>query len=87
MAVKMIKPINIRMEKELNERIENYCWSNRVRVSTFIRELLEKEMDRLEKVNGEKDNDKISYDMRRILKALLNMEGSIQIIEHCLMEH
>ena len=54
MAVKMIKPINIRMEKELNERIENYCWSNRVRVSTFSRELLEKEMDRLEKVNGGK---------------------------------
>ena len=54
MTVKMIKSINIRMEKELNERIENYCWSNRVRVSTFIRELLEKEMDRLEKVNGGK---------------------------------
>lgn len=52
MAVKMIKSINIRMEKELNERIENYCWSNRVRISTFIREVLEQEMDRLEKVNG-----------------------------------
>ncbi|MFR1823283.1 MAG: hypothetical protein ACLSXJ_07955 [Clostridium saudiense] len=49
MAVKMIKPINIRMEKELNERIENYCWSNRVRVSTFIREVLEREIVRLEK--------------------------------------
>ena len=46
MAVKMIKPINIRMEKEL---IENYCWSNRVRVSTFIREVLEREIVRLEK--------------------------------------
>ena len=54
MTVRMIKPINIRMEKELNERIENYCWSNRVRVSTFIREVLEKEIDRLEKVNGGK---------------------------------
>lgn len=51
---KQTKAINIRMSKELNERIENYCWSNRVRVSTFIRELLEKEMDRLEKVNGGK---------------------------------
>lgn len=49
MAVKMIKPINIRMEKKLNERIENYCWSNRVRVSTFIREVLEREIVRLEK--------------------------------------
>ena len=49
MAVKMIKPINIRMDKELNERIENYCWSNRVRVSTFIREVLEREIVRLEK--------------------------------------
>ena len=49
MAVKMIKSINIRMEKELNERIENYCWSNRVRVSTFIREVLEREIVRLEK--------------------------------------
>lgn len=49
MAVKMIKPINIRIEKELNERIENYCWSNRVRVSTFIREVLEREIVRLEK--------------------------------------
>lgn len=52
MAVKMIKPINIRMEKELNERIEDYCWSNRIRVSTFIREVLEKEMYRLEQENG-----------------------------------
>lgn len=52
MAVKMIKPINIRMEKELNERIEDYCWSNRIRVSTFIREVLEQDMDRLEKING-----------------------------------
>ena len=49
MAVKMIQPINIRMEKELNERLENYCWSNRVRVSTFIREVLEREIVRLEK--------------------------------------
>ncbi|CUO75184.1 MULTISPECIES: hypothetical protein [Clostridium] len=54
MAVKMIKPINIRMEKELNERIEDYCWSNRIRVSTFIREVLEQEIDRLEKTNGGK---------------------------------
>ena len=49
MAVKMIKPINIRMEKELNERIEDYCWSNRIRVSTFIREVLEREIVILEK--------------------------------------
>lgn len=54
MTVKMIKPINIRMEKELNERIEDYCWSNRIRVSTFIREVLEQEIDRLEKTNGGK---------------------------------
>lgn len=54
MTVKMIKSINIRMEKELNERIENYCWSNRIRVSTFIREVLEQEIDRLEKTNGGK---------------------------------
>ena len=52
MTVKMIKSINIRMEKELNERIENYCWSNRIRVSTFIREVLKQEMDKLEKING-----------------------------------
>ena len=52
MAVKMIKPINIRMEKELNERIEDYCWSNRVRVSTFIRQVLEQEMDKKKKING-----------------------------------
>lgn len=52
MAGKMIKSINIRMEKELNERIENYCWRNRVRVSTFIREVLEQKMEKLEKVNG-----------------------------------
>lgn len=51
---KQTKAINIRMSEELNERVEEYCWSNRVRVSTFIRELLEKEMDRLEKVNGGK---------------------------------
>ena len=54
MTVKMIKSINIRMEKELNERIENYCWSNRVRVSTVIREVLEQEMEKLENVNGGK---------------------------------
>lgn len=51
---KQTKAINIRMSKELNDRIEDYCWSNRIRVSTFIREVLEKEMDRLEKVNGGK---------------------------------
>lgn len=49
---KQVKAINIRISKELNYRIENYCWSNRVRVSTFIREVLEQEMDRLENVNG-----------------------------------
>ena len=54
MTVKMIKSINIRMEKELNERIENYCWSNRIRVSTFIREVLKQEMDKLEKISGGK---------------------------------
>lgn len=46
---KQTKAINIRMSKELNDRIEDYCWSNRVRVSTFIREVLEREIVRLEK--------------------------------------
>lgn len=52
MTVRMIKPINIRMEKELNERIENYCWSNRVRVSSWIREIIEEKLDELE-ANGD----------------------------------
>lgn len=46
---KQVKAINIRMSKELNDRIEDYCWSNRIRVSTFIREVLEREIVILEK--------------------------------------
>ena len=46
---KQTKAINIRMSKELNDRIEDYCLSNRVLVSTFIREVLEREIVRLEK--------------------------------------
>lgn len=49
---KQTKSINIRMSEKLNKRVEDYCWSNRIRVSTFIREVLEQEMDKLEKVNG-----------------------------------
>ncbi|WP_449389572.1 hypothetical protein [Clostridium sp. ETTB3] len=46
---KQVKAINIRMSEELNDRLEDYCWSNRIRVSTFIREVLEREIVRLEK--------------------------------------
>lgn len=46
---KQVKAINIRMSKELNDRIEDYCWSNRIRVSTFIREVLERDIVILEK--------------------------------------
>lgn len=46
---KQVKAINIRMREELNDRLEDYCWSNRIRVSTFIREVLEREIVRLEK--------------------------------------
>ena len=46
---KQVKAINIRMSKELNDRIEDYCWSNRIRVSTFIREVLERYIVILEK--------------------------------------
>lgn len=52
---KQVKAINIRISEELNDRIEEHCWSNRIRVSTFIRVVLEQEMDRLEKVNGGKN--------------------------------
>lgn len=46
---KQVKAINIRMSEELNDRLEDYCWNNRIRVSTFIREVLEREIVRLEK--------------------------------------
>ena len=52
MAVKMIKPINIRMSEEINERVEEYCWNNRVRVSSWIREIIEEKLDELE-ANGD----------------------------------
>lgn len=47
---KQVKPINIRMTEELNERIEDYWWNNRMRVSTFIREILEEKMNEIEAV-------------------------------------
>ena len=50
--VKMIKPINIRMSEELNERVEAYCWNNRVRVSTWIREIIEEKLNELEANGG-----------------------------------
>lgn len=52
MAKKMIKPINIRMSKELNERVEAYCWNNRVRVSSWIREIIEEKLNELEANGG-----------------------------------
>lgn len=49
---KQVKPINIRMDEELNKRIEDYCWSNRMRISTFIREVLEEKMNEIEAKEG-----------------------------------
>lgn len=48
MAIKMIKPINIRMSEELNDRVETYCWNNRVRVSSWIREIIEEKLNEIE---------------------------------------
>lgn len=45
---KQTKAINIRMSDELNKRVEEYCWNNRIRVSTFIREVLERQIEKLE---------------------------------------
>lgn len=45
---KQVKPINIRMNKELNERVEDFCWKNRVRVLSWIREIIEEKLNELE---------------------------------------
>lgn len=49
---KKTKAINIRMSEELNERVEEYCWNNRVRASSWIREIIEEKLDELE-ANGD----------------------------------
>lgn len=49
---KQAKAINIRITEELNDRIENYCWSNRVRVSSWIREIIEEKLNELEANGG-----------------------------------
>ncbi|WP_297712996.1 hypothetical protein [Clostridium sp.] len=48
---KQTKAINIRMSEELNKRVEDYCWNNRVRVSTWIRQVIEEKLNEIE-VNG-----------------------------------
>lgn len=45
---KQTKAINIRMSDELNKRVEDFCWSNRVRVSSWIREIIEEKLNELE---------------------------------------
>lgn len=54
MSVKMIKPINIRMSEELNKKVEDYCWNNRVRVSTWIRQIIEEKLNEIEANGGTK---------------------------------
>ena len=49
---KQIKAINIRMSDELNKRVEDFCWDNRVRVSSWIREIIEEKLNELEANGG-----------------------------------
>ena len=45
---KQTKAINIRMSDELNKRVEDFCWNNRVRISSWIREIIEEKLNELE---------------------------------------
>lgn len=49
---KQIKAINIRISEELNKRVEEFCWNNRVRVSSWIREVIEEKLKELEANGG-----------------------------------
>ena len=49
---KKTKAINIRMSEELNKRGEDFCWDNRVRVSSWIREIIEEKLNELEANGG-----------------------------------
>ena len=49
---KKTKAINIRMSEELNKRVEDFCWDNRVRVSSWIREIIEEKLNELEANGG-----------------------------------
>ncbi|MGG7212079.1 hypothetical protein ACQPUY_00525 [Clostridium nigeriense] len=51
---KQVKAINIRMSEELNKRVEDFCWDNRVRVSSWIREIIEGKLNELETNGGTK---------------------------------
>lgn len=49
---KHTKAINIRISDELNKRVEAFCWDNRVRVSSWIREIIEEKLNELEANGG-----------------------------------
>lgn len=51
---KQTKAINIRMSDDLNKRVEDFCWKNRVRVSSWIREIIEDKLDELEANGGKR---------------------------------
>lgn len=51
---KQTKAINIRMSDDLNKRVEDFCWNNRVRVSSWIREIIEDKLDELEANGGKR---------------------------------
>lgn len=51
---KQTKAINIRMSDELNKRVEDFCWNNRVRISSWIREIIEEKLNELETKGGTK---------------------------------
>lgn len=44
---KQVKAINIRMSEELNDRIKDYCWNNRIRVSSWIREVIQEKLNEM----------------------------------------
>ena len=49
---KQTKAINIRMSEELNKRVEDFFCNNRVRVSSWIREIIEEKLNELETNGG-----------------------------------
>lgn len=48
------KALNIRVSSELCEKLNDYCWENRLRIATFIREVLEEKMNEIEANGGNK---------------------------------
>ena len=49
---KKTNAITISRSEELNKRVEDVCWDNRVRVSSWIREIIEEKLNELEANGG-----------------------------------